>query len=223
MKRKLSFLSMFFLLFIFASFLLSCCSVNNNLPPLTGLDKFRMEVLNELNFARTQPKKYAETVLQPRLPYFNGNTYSVPGQIPIITHEGAGAVTECINELNSTSAIEKLSIEKGLNLSAQWLADDQARTGQMGHTGSDGSNLSTRINRYGKWSYCCAENCAYGTKTAREIVAQLLIDDGVSSRGHRKNILNPKLEKVGIGYNDKNNAPYGAVTVQDFAGDYVSY
>jgi len=78
------------------------------------------------------------------------------------------------------------------------------------------------MNRYGKWLITAGENCAYGTKTGKEIVAQLLIDDGVMNRGHRKNILNPIFKKVGIGYNDEGKAPYGAVSVMDFAGGYVS-
>lgn len=118
--------------------------------------------------------------------------------------------------------MEALTLEKGLSLAAQWLADDQAKTGTIGHYGSDGSSPFERMNRYGKWLITAGENCAYGPKTGKEIVAQLLIDDGVADRGHRINILKPEFKKVGIGYSSDGNAPYGAVSVMDFAGDYVS-
>ena len=180
------------------------------------------EILTELNRVRSNPKKYAEEELKPRLKYFDGKLYKVPGQIPLQTNEGASAVQECIDALINTNPVEALKLENGLCLSAQWLADDQANTEKIGHHGSDGSSPFDRMNRYGKWLITAGENCAYGTKTGKEIVAQLLIDDGVMNRRHRKNILNPIFKKVGIGYNDEGKAPYGAVSVMDFAGGYVS-
>ncbi|MGI5065985.1 CAP domain-containing protein [Treponema putidum] len=180
------------------------------------------DILAELNRVRRNPKKYAEEEIKPRLKYFDGKLYKAPGQIPILTNEGASAVKECMDALMKTKPMELLELEKGLCYSAQWLADDQAETGQAGHYGSDGSSPFDRMNRYGKVLITAGENCAYGPKTGREIVAQLLIDDGVADRGHRINILKKEFKKAGIGYNDKGKAPYGAVSVMDFAGDYVS-
>lgn len=188
----------------------------------TGYTALAEEVLAELNFVRTNPKKYAQDVLTPRLQAFNGNIYAEPGKTPLETQEGAAPVKECIKILNNTQPVAPLSLEQGLCLSAQWLADDQARNELLGHTGSDGSSPSIRMNRYGTWGILCGENCAYGSATAREIVAQLLIDDGVPDRGHRTNILKKEFRKVGFGFSDKEKAPYGAVAVMDFAGSYTS-
>ena len=180
------------------------------------------DILTELNRVRRNPKKYAEEEIKPRLKYFDGKFYKAPGQIPILTNEGASAVQECIDVLMKIKPMELLELEKGLCSAAQWLADDQAKTGKTGHYGSDGSSPFERMNRYGKVLITAGENCAYGPKTGKEIVAQLLIDDGVPGRGHRINILKPEFKKVGIGYNDEGKAPYGAVSVMDFAGGYVS-
>ena len=43
-----------------------------------------------------------------------------------------------------------------------------------------------------------AENISYGKETALGIVLQLLIDDGVASRGHRKNLFGESLGTVGV-------------------------
>jgi len=179
-------------------------------------------IVSELNYVRTNPVRYATEVLEPRLKYFDGNMYAEPGKVRLLTQEGIAPLQECIRVLKNTAATERLSLEMGLCRSAQWLADDQARTGEVGHTGSDGSDLVTRISRYGTWGVLCGENCAYGSATAREIVVQLLIDDGVPSRGHRVNILKREFKKVGIGFNKTGKAAYGAVTVMDFAGSYIS-
>lgn len=190
--------------------------------PTNGTKKLAEEIIAELNFVRTSPRQYAAEVLEPRLKYFDGNMYAEPGKVRLLTQEGIAPLQECIRVLKNTAAAGTLALETGLCRSAQWLADDQARTGGLGHTGSDGSNLVTRISRYGTWGILCGENCAYGSVTAREIVVQLLIDDGVPSRGHRVNILKPEFKKVGIGFNKTGKAAYGAVTVMDFAGSYIS-
>jgi uncharacterized protein YkwD len=38
----------------------------------------------------------------------------------------------------------------------------------------------------------------FGPATAHDVVAALLIDDGIADRGHRKNILDPEVGVVGI-------------------------
>ncbi|UTC75416.1 CAP domain-containing protein [Treponema sp. OMZ 792] len=224
MKNKL-FALWLFTTFIFLS---SCESISSHAAKNISLNNniiqnpIVRDVLIELNRVRSNPKKYAEEEIKPRLKLFEGKLYKVPGEIPILTNEGAPAVRECIDVLMKTKPMGTLELEKGLSLAAQWLADDQAKTGQAGHYGSDGSSPFDRMNRYGKRLITAGENCAYGPKTGREIVAQLLIDDGVPDRGHRINILKKEFKKVGIGYNDTGKAPYGAVSVMDFAGDYIS-
>lgn len=213
----------FFILFALSTICINlffCCG--NTLPVKNNFSNLENEIVLELNKIRTSPAKYAEEVLRPRLKYFDGDLYNAPGEIPLKTNEGVIPVEECINVLKSTKPLPPLSLEKGLCLSAQWLADDQARTGTTGHYGSDNSAPLDRMNRYGTWNITAGENCAYGPKDAVEIVAQLLIDDGVKNRGHRTNILNKDFKKVGVGFSDKDKAPYGAVSVMDFAGDYIS-
>ena len=84
--------------------------------------------------------------------------------------EYSALLKECIHQLKNAAAVKPLTLETGLCRSAQLLADDQAYTGATEHTGSDDSNLSARISRYGTWGTRCGENCAYGSITAREIV-----------------------------------------------------
>ncbi|MBQ2096650.1 MAG: hypothetical protein II480_00625, partial [Bacteroidales bacterium] len=57
-----------------------------------------------------------------------------------------------------------------------------------------------------------------GMGTAIGVVMQLLVDDGLSSLGHRKNILGTKY--VAIGVKTTTHRQWRTVTVQDF-GDKV--
>jgi len=75
------------------------------------------------------------------------------------------------------------------------------------------------MKRHGKWLRTMGENIAYGPKSGRDIVASLLIDDGVPGRGHRHNIMNEKFGVVGIKI--EKHPKYGFVCVMDFAGDFT--
>jgi uncharacterized protein YkwD len=74
--------------------------------------------------------------------------------------------------------------------------NDIGPKGLFSHTGTDKSTPFTRMNRYGKWTEFAGENLGSGYTTGRDMVLQMLVDDGVPSRGHRKNILNPKFRTL---------------------------
>ncbi len=91
-----------------------------------------------------------------------------------------------------------LSPSPALTRAAADHARDQSQSGATGHRGSDGTSVAERVARYGSWQTCIGEVIAYGFGTGAEVVSQLLIDDGVASRGHRTNLLRPQFRHVGI-------------------------
>ena len=172
-------------------------------------------VLAELNVVRCDPKAYAAH-LEPRLARFEDKVYTIPGKPVMVTVEGAAAVEDCIACLKSTAPLPPLErVSPGLSAAAQEHANDLARSGGSGHDGSDGSSPFDRMNRHGKWSGGAAENICCGKGTARDHCVQLLIDDGVSSRGHRMNILNKDFKVLGVAY-----GPHDEVQVTTFASAY---
>lgn len=176
-----------------------------------------LEVIAELNAARTDPSAYAAVLTEYRS-LISGRILARPGKIRIQLAEGVKAVDEAIAALRRQAALPPLALSRGLSLAAKDHAADQGRTGATGHTGSDRSDVDRRVRRYGSWDRSLGENIAYGGETAREIVIQLIVDDGVASRGHRANIYNPAFLVAGIGVGT--HPVYGTVCVQDFAGAY---
>jgi uncharacterized protein YkwD len=120
----------------------------------------------------------------------------------------------------SASPIDTLKPSKGMSLAAKDHVDDQSETKNTGHTGSDGSSPFDRIERYGQWQSTAGENIDYGNNIARRIVLSLLIDDGVASRGHRKNIFNPAFKVVGVACGS--HQMYRHMCVMTLAGGFKS-
>ncbi|MCX5814102.1 MAG: CAP domain-containing protein, partial [Proteobacteria bacterium] len=120
------------------------------------------QVIIEINMVRTNPAEYARSFLVPLRSYYRNKLLRYPGEIAILTNEGIRALDECIKKLQVTKPLSSLSPKKGLTLAARDHARDQARTGAIGHTGSDKSTLVDRLNRYGKWDISAGENIDYG-------------------------------------------------------------
>ena len=77
--------------------------------------------------------------------------------------------------------------------------------------------MSSRIERYTKWGGSIGENIDFGTKdSALHVLMALVVDDGVSTRGHRKNTFSEKFKLCGVGVAPHKG--YGTNYVFDFAG-----
>lgn len=175
------------------------------------------DVFNELNLVRSNPKKYADYVAEV-LRLFKGKEIHKPGQIPIVTEEGPAAVQECIKRLKSLNPLPPFEFSDGLSKASQDHCDDIGPKGITGHDGSDGSNSESRTERYGEWDITIGENIDFGNNNGRDIVISLLIDDGVSNRGHRENILKPQFKVVGIGCGP--HQEYEHMCTINFAGGF---
>jgi uncharacterized protein YkwD len=176
------------------------------------------QVLAEINLARTEPKTYAGFLRQFR-GYFKGKLYQLPGsETRIQTVEGRSAVDEAIRFLSRQKAVHALLWSQGLAAAATGLAVEQGRSGETGHQDRQGNGPRERIEKQGRWERSMAENIGYGPTEARDMVLQLIVDDGVPGRGHRKNIFSSSFTTAGVACGP--HPGFGSVCVIDFAGGF---
>lgn len=189
-----------------------------NAKYLTPIEK---EIVYEINLFRSNPSKYAKEVLVPLTQYYERKVLHYPNDKPLKTKEGVHALKECIRDLKNVSPLPLLYPSHGLTKAANDHVKDQGRSGKTGHNGGDRSSSKDRIERYGKWNVTIAENISYGGVTPRQILIFLLIDDGVSDRGHRKSLLNPDFKTVGVSFGS--HPTYETMCVMDFAGSFIEH
>lgn len=153
---------------------------------LSEIDK---DVIIELNKCRTNPSRYADEVLVPFLDKMSSDgVYFDSDGLNIKTNESKKAIDEAINDLKSQKPLHMLKPKDYLCSAAKDHCADQGPHSRVGHGGSDGSSPIIRVRRYNPKCYSVGENIAYGSPTGLEIIRNLIVDDGVPDRGHRKNI-----------------------------------
>jgi uncharacterized protein YkwD len=162
-----------------------------------SMSKKELEVITEMNLARTKPADYAKFV-EAHLRSFDGDKMYRDRGVNIMTQEGTAAVKEAIEFLKKAKPMPAMTPSEGLALAARDHANDTGPQGLTGHKGTDGSKPHERIQRHGKVTSTSGENISYGPDEARSIVMQLIIDDGVPNRGHRTNIFSSKFMTAGV-------------------------
>jgi uncharacterized protein YkwD len=175
------------------------------------------EIAKEVNLTRTNPRLYAAWLRDQR-PYYRGTQLRRPGETPVRTKEGLAAVDEAIRWLEKQRPVGTLSVSRGLSLAARDLVAPQGASGGFGHKGPDGTMPSDRIERHGRWESTIGENVAYGQRTARDVVAAFIVDDGVSDRGHRKNLFQASFRVMGVDCGP--HAVYGTTCAITFAAGF---
>jgi uncharacterized protein YkwD len=178
----------------------------------TATNEFRIqdmdkEMIKEINFVRQYPQVYASIVAK----HLADESNSWSG----LSKEEYEAGVELMEELKVMTPSQLLYPKQCVYEAAKKHGEDCKKRGFTNHTGSDGSSPFSRISSFCR-NLSGNENIVGGCKNARTLVIQLLIDGGISSRGHRYNMLNPSWKYVGCyGYDGGNMYNY----IQNFAKD----
>ena len=181
------------------------------------------ELVAEINRVRTDPAGYA-AILSAKKPFYRGRRIvtSSKGDQDLevtaeITQEGLPALEEAVAALRTTRRRGRLQLSRRLCRAARDHVVKQGLAGTEGHSDSGGEPLD-RVRVYIPNVRAVAENISYGRWTARDVVFHQLVDDGVTDRGHRKSLLDPRFESIGVncGY----HRVYGIMCVIDLAAEY---
>lgn len=120
-----------------------------------------------------------------------------------------------VNRLRHERGLSPLTPDGRLDRAAQAHAEDLLAHAYYDHRGRDGSTVRERAAAAGhRAARLVSENIAKGPFTPREVVGRWM-----ASRGHRRNLLHPRLRQMGTGVAfGENERGFEVVWVQVFAG-----
>lgn len=152
------------------------------------MSEFDRLMIREINFARMYPSVYADIVgvyMANKSKEWNG-----------LSRDEIIATEELIEELRKAQPAGLLQPKECLYRAVQKHGLDCKRRGFTDHTGSDGSSPFDRIATYCNGSKGNENIVGTVSGNIRQSVIALLVDDGISNRGHRYNMLNPEWKFV---------------------------
>lgn len=107
--------------------------------------------------------------------------------------------------------VAAVTLDSKLRCAARFHSKDMSTLNFFSHTGSNGSNFTTRMGNAGYTWTAAGENIAAGQTTAAAVVSSWM-----SSTGHCNNIMNGNFKHLGVGYSYSATATYKAYWTQDF-------
>jgi uncharacterized protein YkwD len=160
--------------------LVSTCNTASGIKDMSQEEKNAVLVAN---LARVNPKLFSKVILHDYVTHSSELNSNNP------------YVLSLKRTLETMEPVPPLKVEKVLNEVAFSHADYCGRSGYISH-----KNFEKRsaIIRQKLKHYYIGENCSFGWDTGLDFVIDLLVDEGVESIGHRKNLLNSTYTSIGI-------------------------
>ena len=129
---------------------------------------------------------------------------AVPASTSVSLPTDLVAVVDLVNAQRTLRGLTQLVINPQLVSAAQTHSDDMATNNFFADTGSDGSDIQTRIKRTGYMPTVWIENIAAGYTAPFEVVKSW-----TDNPSNFANLLNPDVRDVGIGFAANPNAQFG--------------
>ena len=112
--------------------------------------------------------------------------------------EGIKAVHDAIQFLRKAPPAGPLKWSDQISKAASDHVADIGPKGLIQHDSSNGkTGVKERLRKYGNVVSCYGENLSFHCEEAKEVLIQLIVDDGVHNRGHRENIFNAEFNVMG--------------------------
>ncbi len=132
-----------------------------------------------------------------------GNCVAPPNVNQLATEIAAG-----VNQSRRANGQAPLRFNRRLGQAAMVHACDMLANDFFDHRGSDGSSSQARVQQAGYNDCIVAENIAWGYPQAQQIISGWM-----NSPGHRRNMLHPRIEDMGIGITQGPKGPYWVLVV----------
>ena len=149
--------------------------------------------------------------------YFNEKIYHHPSETAITTKEGVDVIEESIQYIKTLKPTNTLIYSKEISLACRDHINDIGPKGLTTHIGTDGSNITDRIEKYCEWDGVVAENLDFGFKEPDNVAMNMIMDDGVKEKCQRKNIFNKEFNYIGVGVGK--HKVYGICVVIGYASN----
>ncbi len=176
---------------------------NRSFRAYASLTNESKEFLYWVNFCRSNPGKFWDSVVDPILKQFP----------PLVTPESKSLKADLLR----TGPLPMFALNDQLIKAAMGHAIDITRkNAQPSHESTNGTGFPERMRQAGIRS-CAGENISQSSQGTLLAVILLYLDIGLPQLGHRKSLLNPAFVETGVGSAPFSKRPGEYFLVQDLS------
>ena len=124
-------------------------------------------------------------------------------------------IKDAIDELSNGIPVKKLLWNEGLFMVCNDHLKELSKIEEFSEMTVNEMDIYERFNKYGRYNRMCGENIQVGLENPREIILDLMIDDGLTDKVHRNTLINPSFNKGAVCMGE--HPTYGIVTVFAYA------
>ncbi len=169
---------------------------------LINQDSMVTQLFYWTNYSRKYPKRFWDSVVNPFL-----NLY------PQFNTSFATSLKRDLFEIQDSLPL-LISNKILFNMAKEHCTDLKLMWPKITHNSLIGKSFSERVNTYGSFT-CAGENISVGNANVVLQLIFLYLDEGLLDLGHRKTLLNPRFENMGISKAEP--SPGVFIFVQDFS------
>jgi uncharacterized protein YkwD len=175
-------------------------------------EKLSSHIIEEHNVIRTNPKYYIP-ILRTYIKFFQGNILHRPSGLIVITNEGYKAFAEAVEFLENINPVGQLVNDVRINLACREYVE---KLGIDDSIDDKVSSMADRIENYAEWEGILSQCVDFGSNNAVDVIINILVDDGVASRIHRKALFAPEAKIIGC--SSGKHYKFGVVSVINYLG-----
>lgn len=179
----------------------------NTAKSVTYLSEAEKRMVQEINFVRCYPKEYAAIIASEMSKRSEKDKGLLPAEIT--------ALNELLVRLKTMTPLTPIQASECIYKAAKKHGLDMKAHNFIAHEGSTDSEPSDRMKKECTSVGDTGENIGGGDEKLRDKMIDLLLDDGITGRGHRETLLDPSWTHVGVAYVPKVGI-MEHVWVQDF-------
>ena len=176
-------------------------------PDLSAWDPTVVAEANSAKDAGYMTDEEKTVILITNLARKNGPLFTKTILEPYLESQPKSKFTRSLlKELSKTINLQTLRPERDLYEIAKGHALKSGKSGAVGHAG-----FEKRFKPVMKTYNMVAENCAYGFEKGLDNAIMLLIDEGIKDLGHRKNMLSPHFNSIGVSISEHKKYRFNCV------------
>ena len=160
-----------------------------------NVEELAAEIIKEINKVRSDPESYIKFIEKDKS-YIKDSVVYRPSEDPFFLNKGEEIYDEAIDFLSKQEAVDELEIDERITSACSDKISEIVSYQKLDFN-EEGEPIWEIMEKYADWDFFIIQNLEIGTKSARDIVINLILSDNDVFRSTRNNMFRKDIKFIG--------------------------